>query len=76
MSKQHDVRGTATPAPSAPLRFRIRTPDANFGGIRAGVHISGGVGYTSDPKAAEYCHSLGYAVTDDTTGQPAFPPAE
>ena len=45
-------------------RFAVHTPNAGFTGVRAGVSIREGVGYTDDERAADDCRSLGYEVAD------------
>lgn len=59
------------PAGDQPVRrYKVQTPVDNFVGMRCGVSIQSGVGYTESFKAACECRQLGYTVTDAQTGEP------
>lgn len=61
--------------PDTPTRYEVRTPNARFTGVRAGLAFRDGRAVTRDAAAAAECRALGYAVKElkTTTGKATAP---
>ena len=55
--------------------FTIRSPLATYGGIKAGVSFTAGVGHTDNPGALAYFARAGYEILPAGTGDEIVPDA-